>query len=466
MDDFSQPLDPAASETDSQAEGEATPKKGHRRRGKDASAAVTWPVRVAAAWSWRYLLIIAAIGVSFWLLSFVKSVVIAFLVAILLALLLQPLVSLLRNRLGMNRTLAAALGLLSGLVILGALLSVAFSQLLQQAPMLIRETVQGIGRLLDWVADGPLGFDPVAVREWLSDVQTGLNTLVQQYGSTIAAGALSLATSTIALATGMLLVLFILFFLLRDGRAMWIVVVRSAPRAWREQINEAAIRGWVTLGEYVRTQLKVAAIDAIGIGIGAVALGVPMAIPIMVLVFLSAFVPIIGAFVSGAVAVLVALVNNGLTAAIIMFVVVLVVQQIESNVLHPWLMAHAVSLHPIAVVLAVTVGGMVAGIAGAVFAVPALAFLNVVTMYLHGHDPYPAMAEHPGRPGGPPGSLQQQIEASYAKVRTGAKDESRVAKKVRERAQQRQSVRGHYLATPAGSSENQTASEGQDPNGQ
>ena len=194
---------------------------------------------------------------------------------------------------------------------------------------------------------------------------------------------------------------------------MWIWFLRTLPQRWRDETNEAGIRGWVTLGWYIRTQLKVAAIDAAGIGLGALVLGVPGAVPITVLVFFFAFIPIIGAFTSGAVAVLLALVNNGLTSAIIMFFVVLIVQQLEGNVLHPWLMASAVSLHPVAVVLAVTGGGVVAGIAGAIFAVPLLAFLNVTIMYLHGHDMYPQLATDAKRPGGPPGTLEQQIAASY-----------------------------------------------------
>lgn len=206
---------------------------------------------------------------------------------------------------------------------------------------------------------------------------------------------------------------------------MWIWFVRCLPKQWRNQTNEAGIRGWVTLGSYIRTQLKVAGIDAIGIGIGAFALGVPAAIPIMVLVFFFSFIPIVGAFISGAVAVLLALVNNGLTSAIIMLVVVLAVQQIESNVLQPWLMSNAVSLHPVAVVLAVTAGSAVAGIVGAIFAVPLLALVNVTLMYLHGHDMFPELATDENRPGGPPGSLDEQIAASYWTARKAKKGSDR-----------------------------------------
>ncbi len=413
-----------------------------------AVAKVTLPVRVAAAWSWRLLLIVAAIGALVYLMSYVSLLVISFFVAILFAALLEPVASFLKRSWHMGRTGAAAVGLLFGLLILVALLAIALTQLIRQLPVLLGETADGFDALLGWIAEGPLAAESASLQEWLTDLQGSLAYLFQTYGSSIATGAFRLASGTMTVLMGSLLMLFTLFFLLRDGRQMWIVAVRSLPKAWRNPVNEAAIRGWVTLGEYVRTQSKVAAIDAIGIGIGAFALGVPLAIPITVMVFLFAFIPVVGAFASGAIAVMIALVNNGVKAAIIMFVIVLAVQQIESNVLHPWMMAHAVSLHPVAVVFAVVGGGAVGGIAGAVFAVPLLAFLNVAFMYLHGHDPYPGLAENPDRPGGPPGSLGKQIKASYRVYSRTVVDESRVAKKVRAKAQARAEVKGHVLVGP------------------
>lgn len=387
-------------------------------------ALVTRPLRVAAAWSWRILVVIALVVVVIKGLTHVMMIVISCSVALLLALLLAPLIGFLRKRLNVPPAGAAALGLLSGIAIVIVLLGVAMTQLIGQVPRLVGQTVRGIQSLIDWVSEGPLGLDTDFVSKYLQDFQEDAILLVQNYGGTIATEALSFASSAVSLAAAGLIVLFVLFFMLKDGRRMWIWFVRMFPRSWRNPVNEAGIRGWVTLGWYIRTQLKVAAIDALGIGIGALALGVPAAIPIMVLVFFFAFIPIVGAFVSGAVAVLLALVNNGVTSAIIMLVVVLVVQQLEGNVLHPWLMSSAVSLHPVAVVLAVTAGGGVAGIAGAIFAVPLLAFLNVTVLYLHGHDMYPQLDTDDDRPGGPPGSLERQIEASYStahKVKAGQK---------------------------------------------
>ena len=190
--------------------------------------------------------------------------------------------------------------------------------------------------------------------------------------------------------------------------------VRLLPAPARVPVHESAIRGWATFGSYVRTQIQVAAIDAIGIALGAFFLGVPLAIPIGVITFFAAFVPILGALTSGVIAVLVAAVNGGLTKAIIMLVIILVVQQIESNILQPFMMSNAVSLHPVAVMLVITAGSAIAGIAGAIFSVPIAAFINATVMYLHGYDPMPELATAEDRPGGPPGALEEEIAASYA----------------------------------------------------
>ncbi len=411
-----------------------------------AASFVTMPVRIAAAWSWRVLAIAAVVLAAAYALSYVSLLVVAFLIALLFAALLSPLVSFLDERLRIGRTAAASVGLLLGLVLLAALITAAITQVVRQFPLLLTEAAAGLDALLEWVAEGPWGTDSEILQAWTLDLQGSINTLLYQYGSTIALGALRFATGTFQAVTGSLLMLFTLFFMLRDGRTMWIVTVRSMPKRWREKAYEAGIRAWVTLGEYVRTQSKVAAIDALGIGLGAMALGVPLAVPIMVLVFLLAFIPVLGAFISGGVAILIALVNNGVKVAVLMFLIVLAVQQLESNLLHPWMMAHAVALHPVVVVFGVTAGFLVGGVAGAIFSVPLLAVLNVVFLYLHGHDPYPALAQKEDRPGGAPGSLEQQIWNSYPEHIRRPSGGTRVARKVRAKAQARAQLKGHVLA--------------------
>ena len=192
-------------------------------------------------------------------------------------------------------------------------------------------------------------------------------------------------------ATGVLLTLFTLLFFLMEGERIWLFVVGLFPKEAREAVNGAGRAGWKSLGAYVRVQILVAAIDAIGIGLGAAILGVPLAIPLGVLVFLGSFIPVIGALFSGAVAVLLALVALGPVQALIMLGIVLLVQQVESHILQPLIMGKAVSLHPLAVIFSVAGGSMIFGAVGALFAVPTLAVVNSVVRYLAGrgweHDP-------------------------------------------------------------------------------
>ncbi|PID53681.1 MAG: hypothetical protein CSB46_06700 [Micrococcales bacterium] len=191
------------------------------------------------------------------------------------------------------------------------------------------------------------------------------------------------ATSAV---TGVLLTLFTLVFLLYDGRGIWAWVVSLLPKQAQSRVDLAGRDGWATLTSYVRATVVVAAADAAGVGIGAVVLQLPLAAPIAMLVFLGAFVPIVGAALSGAVAVLIALVTQGVTAAVVMLAIVLAVQQVEGHVLQPLLMGRAVSVHPLGVVLAVAGGLVVAGIIGAVFAVPVVAVLKTVVVSIRGSD--------------------------------------------------------------------------------
>jgi predicted PurR-regulated permease PerM len=179
-----------------------------------------------------------------------------------------------------------------------------------------------------------------------------------------------------------LLTLFSTLFILIDGRGIWAWIVRIFPRRARLALDGAGKAGWLTLQNFIKVQILVATIDAIGIGAGAAILQLPLAIPIAVLVFLGSFIPVIGAVATGALAVFIALVYNGWVVALIMLCIVLLVQQIEGHVLQPLVMGTAVKVHPLAVVLAVAGGSVVAGIPGALFAVPIVAVLNVMIGYI------------------------------------------------------------------------------------
>jgi predicted PurR-regulated permease PerM len=196
---------------------------------------------------------------------------------------------------------------------------------------------------------------------------------------------------------GFFIVLFVTFFFLRDGAQIWAFLTRFLPRSARLPVWTAGNEAWETLNAYVKATVFVAFVDALGIGIGAAVLGVPLALPLGALVFLSSFIPVIGATLSGAVAVLVALVAKGPVTALIMLAIVIAVQQLEGHVLQPFVMGRAVALHPLAVILVLTAGIVIAGIVGGLIAVPMLAVLNTAVRSLAARRPATA---------GPPGTVQ------------------------------------------------------------
>jgi predicted PurR-regulated permease PerM len=390
-------------------------------RATSAAASVPPAVRAAAAWAWRVLVIAAAGAVVGYVVVTFKTVIVAFLLAVLLAVLLEPVSVRLRRHLRMPRTLASVTTIAATVAAVVGLLVLAGRSILAGFSDLAERAEQGFTEAVAWLSDGPLGIDPAQIDTWIDELrlQVGENTGV------LVSGVLSATGSVTQILAGAVIALFCLFFFLREGRRIWQWFVRLTPVSARDRINEAGIRGWVTLGGYVRTQILVAFVDAVGIGTGAALLGVPLALPLGVLVFLGSFIPIVGALVTGSVAVLVALVDQGPVRALIMLGIVLLVQQLEGNVLQPWLMGNAVSLHPVAVLLAVTAGTAIAGILGALFAVPVAAVINTVVLYLHGHDKYPRLAGDWHRPGGPPGILFGAIRHSYARI--GEDDEEAAA---------------------------------------
>ena len=325
-----------------------------------------------------------------------------------------------RRTLRFPSSLAATVGLLVFFAVVAGALSQAAAELIQQVPQLATQAAEGFAALLDaithneYLKNGPLKLDTTVLSQAAEQLRSELVTWLNTNKETLATGALNITSSVGTLATSALTMLFCLFFFLKEGRSIWLWCVRLLPAPARVPVHEAAIRGWSTFGSYVRTQIQVAAIDAVGIALGAFFLGVPLAIPIGVITFFAAFVPILGAMTSGVIAVMVAAVNGGLTKAIVMLVIILVVQQVESNILQPFMMSNAVSLHPVAVMLVITAGSAIAGIAGAIFSVPIAAFINATVMYLHGYDPMPELATAEDRPGGPPGVLEEQIAASYS----------------------------------------------------
>jgi predicted PurR-regulated permease PerM len=334
-------------------------------------------LRVAGAWAWRLLLLGFMVFAILWLIGKLQALVIPLAISVLLAALLSPLVGVLR-RAKVPRTLATFLVLITGIAAVGGTLYLVISQFVSGWPELLPKAEDGIDRIQDWLHNGPLHLTDAQLQN-LGKEATGWFTSGQ---GGLATGALSTATTVGHVLTSLFLVLFATFFLLRDGRRISQFVISLLPTTARARVTSAADVSWFTLVSYVRATVLVAFIDAVGIGLALLILDVPFPFPLAALVFIGAFIPIVGATVSGAVAVLVALVDRGPVVAIILLAAVIAVQQLEGHVLQPLIMGRAVAIHPLAVILAIAGGIVVAGIIGALVAVPIVAVLNTGIRHL------------------------------------------------------------------------------------
>jgi putative heme transporter len=343
-------------------------------------------LRVAAAWSWRLLMLAAAAAVLLWLIGRLKDVLIPLSIALLLSALLAPSVGWLRRTVRLNRSLAVALVLIGGIAVVGGVLTLVVTQFVNSVPELAKNATDGIRTIQDQLRTGPLHLS----NSQLTGVADAAQNWLNAHRDVLTTGALSTATTAVDVLFSSLLVLFATFFFLRDGRRIWAFLVRLMPAGARGPLGSAGEASWVTLVSYVRATVLVAFIDAVGIGLALALLRIPLAFPLAALVFLGAFVPIVGATVSGAVAVLVALVSRGWVYALLVLAAVIAVQQLEGHVLQPFIMGRAVAIHPLAVVVAIATGLILAGIIGALVAVPLVAVLNTGIRRLTTHRDEPA----------------------------------------------------------------------------
>jgi predicted PurR-regulated permease PerM len=349
-------------------------------------------LRASAAWTWRILVVAAGIYLLLRLLAEFKVLVVPVLVALLVVALIRPLEQVAERRLGMRPALASILTLLVVLLIFAGLVALVGQQVATGFPDLQRQSTEGLGDVRDWLANSPLHVTATQIDNWISQAQSSISA----NSGRLLTGALGVASTAADVGSGVFIALFSIFFFLSTGQRIWAFVVSLFPRSARPRVEGAAVHAWATLTAYVRATVIVAAVDAIGIGLGAAVLGVPLAVPIGVLVFLGAFVPIVGALVTGIVAVLVALVSKGFVIAVIMLAVVIAVQQVEAHVLQPFLLGRAVEVHPLAVILGIGAGVLIAGIVGALFAVPLVAVGHVVSVYLRDGDGGPGQHAPPG----------------------------------------------------------------------
>ncbi|MFC5177295.1 AI-2E family transporter [Nocardioides taihuensis] len=342
-------------------------------------AQVPHGVDLAAAWAWRFLVICAAGYLILRVLDFFMVIVLPVAVALLITALVSPVVRWMK-RTGLPAGIGAFLVVLAGLVLVGTLLSLAGQQVAADASNLGDQVVQGLGEIKDWLKTGPLNASDSQINDYIERAQTAISERTADGGALTQVTEVGTAVGHIV--AGFFIVLFSTYFFLADGARIWAWCVRLAPRAAREHVDTSGKVAWVSVTQFVRATVLVAATDALGVMVVAAILGVPFVFAIGVLVFLGAFVPMIGATIAGTVAVLVALVDQGPFVALLMLGGVILVQQIEGHVLQPFLMGRFVSVHPLGVIIAIGCGVLLAGIAGALLAVPFAAAGNAVVQHL------------------------------------------------------------------------------------
>lgn len=353
---------------------------------------VPYGVELSAQWAWRFLVIVAAGYLIVRALGFLSIVVVPVVIALLIAALVSPVVNGLA-RIGLKRSISALFVVLGVLVAVIAMLSFAGTQVANGFNDLAGQTVKALDEIRDWLINGPFNASETQIDTWLNTVQTTLEEWAAAYASNPFSRVSEVGGVALDVFAGLFIVLFSTYFFCAEGERIWGWLVRLAPRAARSRMDSSGRVAWVSLTQFTRATVIVAAVDAVGIMIIASALQVPFVAAIGVLVFLSSFVPLIGATVAGAVAVLVALVSQGPVTALLMLGGVILVQQLEAHGLQPFLLGRWVRVHPLGVILAVATGIVLGGVAGALVAVPLVAALNAVANHLTATAPAQALAQ-------------------------------------------------------------------------
>jgi putative heme transporter len=320
---------------------------------------------VASEISWRALVVLAAVVAVAYGLMKVGFVAIPILIALLLSTLLVPPARWLQAR-GLPPALATSIVFLGGVVALVAVIAGISAAVASEWDALSDQVSGGADELGQLLADLPLGLSEAEIQKQIDTV----DDRVRENSASIRDGVVSGAQAAGQFLAGLAIMLVVLFFFVKDGARMWESICRLFAPERRPALDEMGERSWYVLTAYVRGVVFVALVDAVGIGIGLWIIGVPLVVPLAVLTFLFAFVPIVGAIAAGAAAALVALVSQGAVAALLVVGLVILVQQLESNVLYPWIVGKTVELHPLVVLLAVAIGGVLYGIVGAALAVP------------------------------------------------------------------------------------------------
>lgn len=337
---------------------------------------VPYVLRFAAAWSWRLLVVLAAVYVMLRLFDLLSVVLVPVILGLLLAAVASPMVDRV-TEVGLPRGLATALVVVTGLVVLVFLVTVVTQQFSSGFAELRASFDDSLVQLEKYLAD--LGLSRGQVRDAFDRVREAVST---GSGGSLGGTVVSVTTTAGHVVAGLFITLFATIFLTYDGRGIWAWLVGLFPSRAQARVQGSGERAWAVLTAYVRATVVIAAVDAAGIVLVALVLGLPLVVPIGVLVFLGAFIPVVGATISGIAAVAVALVSEGPVSALVMLGGVVAVQQLEGHVLQPFLMGRVVRVHPLAVVVVIAIGGLVAGIFGALIAVPLTAIINTVGRHL------------------------------------------------------------------------------------
>lgn len=339
----------------------------------------------ASELGWRFLVVVGAIVVLAYALWYVRLVALPAFIALLASTILVPPAQALRRR-GLGRALSTAVVFFGGLAVAAGLAVLIVPPFAGEVGTLT-DTITGGAQKLGRAIAGPFGLSRAEVERAIA----GISDKLHANSGDIASGVLTGAVIVGQVVAAALLTLVLLFFFVKDGPQLWAWAVRLFPEGMRPRVDHAGRMSWAVLGSYVRGQALVATVDAIFIGIGLAIVGLPLVLPLVVLIFVSAFVPIVGAFTAGAAAVLIALVSKGVGAALAVLVINLAVQQLEGNVLYPMIMRKTIELHPVATLLVVGAGGIVAGIIGALVAVPIAAVVATALPIMRGHEPPPEL---------------------------------------------------------------------------
>jgi predicted PurR-regulated permease PerM len=338
-------------------------------------------LRVSAAIAWRILVVAGAIAVLAVVLARLRVIVVPVAVAILFSTALVPLARWLRAH-GLPAGLAALAVLLCALLLVGAAATGIVAVVADDVDELDVSVAAGIDEATEWLSDGPLNLSEERLDRWQAQASEELRSR----SGDILGGIFGGAYIALEVVAGLVLAVVTLFFLLKDGERLWLWLVRLFPPEARADVQAIGERAWETAGGYIRGVSLVALVDAVFIGLALWLIGVPFVVPLASLVFVGGFFPIVGAVVAGFVSAMVALVWEGFIAALLVVGATLLVQQLEGNILQPFIVGNAVRLHPLAVLLAITAGGILWGVTGAFLAVPLVAVVATAVRQLAGDE--------------------------------------------------------------------------------